>query len=309
MAFYGPEAWDERRANVRERYARQYGVEPPEQSEIDEETVEGNQARYARIRDGFEQLRTQVDALQPDTIVLIGDDQGENYREDNLPQFAIYVGDELVAGRGESSPRYRCDTALARAILREGVEAGFDLASSRRFPNDALISHAHVQVMHFLDPEARIPVVPIFINAIHVPAPTPRRCLELGRLLHTIIEAQPDDKRVLLYASGGLSHFTSGYPWLHYEGPHTLGWISVDFDRRVVETIAAGRGAELGQLSSKDLLDNGDIEMRQWITLIGATGDRKPNHIVYEPFFRGLMGMATASWDFATADRSGVATA
>jgi hypothetical protein len=308
MAFYGPEAWDERRAIVRARYTRQYGVEPPEQPEIDGETFEGNQARYARIRDGFELLRRQMEALRPDTIVLIGDDQGENYREDNLPQFAIYIGDELVAGRGGSGRRYRCDTALARAILMEGVEAGFDLASSKRFPDDALISHAHVQVMDFLDPEASIPVVPIFINAIHVPAPTPRRCLELGQLLRTIIEAQPDDKRVVLYASGGLSHFTSGYPWPHYEGPHTLGWISVDFDRRVVETIAAGRGAELARLSSKDLLDNGDIEMRQWITLVGTIGDRKPDHIVYEPFFRGLMGMATAYWDFETADRRTVAT-
>lgn len=299
MAFRNPEGWDQHRAIVRERYKRQYGVEPPEQAEIAQETLEGNLERFGRIQDGFALLRAQLEALHPDTLVLIGDDQAENFREDNLPQFAVYVGDSFVAGErgGAAGARYRCDTILARAILEECVEGDFDLASSKSFPNEALISHAHVQVLNFLDPEGKLPVVPIFINAIHVPAPTPRRCLALGKALRSIIEAQPNDKRVVLYASGGLSHFTSGYPWAHYQGGHTMGWISVDFDGRAVDLMAQGKGTELGNLTSRDLLDNGNIEMRQWITLLGAVGDRKPDHIVYEPFFRGLMGMATAYWE------------
>jgi aromatic ring-opening dioxygenase LigB subunit len=297
--FLEPEAWEGRRQFTRGNYARRYGVEPPERPEVAGEAPEANEQRFRQISDGLHHLRARLEALQPDVLVLIGDDQDENYREDNLPQFAIYTGDSVVAARRGSveGTRYRCDSALAEAILEGTVEAGFDLASSKTFADDALISHAHTDVLRFMDPEGRIPLVPIFINAIHVPAPTPRRCYDFGHALRTVIEAQSDGKRVALYASGGLSHYTAGFPWPHYDGPATLGFIAVDFDRRAVAAMSEGRGAELAKLSSREILDSGNIEMRQWIVLMGAMGEARPERLVYEPFFRGLMGMAVGSWD------------
>jgi Catalytic LigB subunit of aromatic ring-opening dioxygenase len=299
--FLQPAEWETRRQATRGNYARRYGVEPPERPEVAGEAPEANEQRFRQIRDGLAGLRDKLEALQPDVLILIGDDQDENYREDNLPQFAIYTGDSAVAARRGSAEgtRYRCDAALAASILEGAVEAGFDLASSKTFPDDALISHAHTDVLRFMDPEGRIPIVPIFINAIHVPAPTPRRCYDFGSALRTIIESQPDGKRVALYASGGLSHYTAGFPWPHYDGPATLGSIAIDFDRRAVGLMAEGRGSELANLSSRDILDSGNIEMRQWIVLMGAMGEARPERLVYEPFFRGLMGMAVGSWDLA----------
>src|SRR5207249_5479344 len=199
--------WDTRRQFTRGNYARRYGVEPPERPEALEESLEENQARYTRIRGALDQLRAEFERLRPDAWILIGDDQDENYVEENLPQFAIYTGEEFIStGRGATDgTRYRCDAALARSTLEGCVEAGIDLASSRRFPNDALISHAHRDILTSLDPDARVPLVPLFVNAIHVPAPTPRRCYELGETLRRTIEEQPDDKRIALYASGGWS--------------------------------------------------------------------------------------------------------
>jgi hypothetical protein len=312
--FVEPAEWDERRQFTRQNYARRYGFEPPERPEVATEAPDANEHRYDRIRDGLKGLRAKLEALKPDALVLIGDDQDENYREDNLPQFAIYLGDSVVSSRRGSTEgtRYRCDSALATSILEGAVEAGFDLASSKTFPGDALISHAHNDILRFMDPEARIPIVPVFVNAIHVPAPTPRRCYDFGRALQTIVEAQPDAKRVAMYASGGLSHYTAGFPWPHYEGPATLGYIATDFDRRAVDLMAEGRGAELAKLSSRDILDSGNIEMRAWIVLMGAIGEARPEALVYEPFFRGLMGMAVGSWNLersqpAAEARGGVA--
>lgn len=297
--FLEPAEWESRRQFTRTNYARRYGVEPPERPEVAGETIDANEQRFTRIRDGLRALRAKLEELKPDALVLIGDDQDENYREDNLPQFAIYTGDSVVAARRGSTDgtRYRCDSALAAAILEGVIEADFDLASSKTFSDDALISHAHTDVLRFMDPEGRIPIVPVFINAIHVPAPTPRRCYDFGAALRSAIESQPDNKRVALYASGGLSHFTAGFPWPHYDGPATLGSIAIDFDRHAVALMAEGRGAELAKLSSREILDNGNIEMRQWIVLMGALGDARPERLVYEPFYRGLMGMAVGSWE------------
>lgn len=176
------------------------------------------------------------------------------------------------------------------------MEAGIDLAYSRSFSNDALISHAHRDVMNFLDPKGQLPIVPVFMNAIHVPGPTPRRCYEFGQALRAAIRSHPEDKRVALYASGGWSHFTAGYPYARYQGPHTLGSIAVDFDRRLERLLAEGRGSETAGLSNRDLIDNGDPEFRSWIALLGAVGDRKPHYLAYEPFYRGVLGMAVGCW-------------
>ncbi|MPZ15484.1 MAG: extradiol ring-cleavage dioxygenase [Chloroflexi bacterium] len=297
--FLDPEQWDSRRQFTRGNYARRYGTEPPERPEVLDETREGNQARYMRIREGLHHLRAEFERLQPDAWVLIGDDQDENYREENLPQFAIYTGEEVIStGRGGADgTRYRCDASLARSLLTGCVEAGFDLASSRRFPNDALISHAHRDILTFLDPEARVPLVPLFVNAIHVPAPSPGRCYQLGQVLRQVMGQQADDKRIALYASGGWSHFTAGYPWPHYQGPHTVGSIATDFDRRLAEQVARGRGSAVCELSSQDLLANGGIELRSWCVLLGALDDLTPDQLVYEPFFRGVMGMAVGYWN------------
>jgi aromatic ring-opening dioxygenase LigB subunit len=139
-------------------------------------------------------------------------------------------------------------------------------------------------------------VVLLFLNAIHVPAPSPARCYAFGQALRSIVESTPDDRRVVFYASGGMSHFTAGYPWGHYEGPYSLGSISEGFDHRVVTAMREGRGAEVQQLTSGELLANGGIEFRQWITLLGALDGAQPAWLEYEPFYRAVMAMGVAYW-------------
>ena len=74
----------------------------------------------------------------------------------------------------------------------------------------------------------------------------------------------------MLCASGGMSHFTGGYPWKAYRGPYSYGGINEEFDREILDWMAHGDGEKVAQLTSDDLLKNGDIELRSWITLLGA---------------------------------------
>jgi len=295
--FLEPAQWDARREVSYGRWRRRFGTPPPVPPQLAQETLEGNQARYWRIREGLRQLKRRLAELQPDALILIGDDQNENYRADNLPQFAIYVGDRFVSVDRESNRTtyHVSDVALATTILCESVEAGFDLASSNSFRDGLLISHAHTQILSFLEPE--IPVVLVFVNAIHVPAPTPARCYQFGQCLASILRSLPDDRRYIAYASGGMSHFTGTYPWEHYSGPFSFGSISEAFDRWVVERMRAGQGAELAKLSSRDLLANGEIELRQWITLLGALDAAPPRWLEYEPFYRAIGAQAVGYWE------------
>jgi aromatic ring-opening dioxygenase catalytic subunit (LigB family) len=254
------------------------------------------------VKEGLDFLRARLGEKKVDAIVLIGDDQEENFKEENLPQISLYLGEKVFSTEpGENGRKrgalYRCHAELAQKLADGLLEREFDVAFSRFFPNDELLSHAHCQILRTMTPGADIPVVLVFVNAFNLPALRPRRCYQLGRAIKEIIDGLPSGERIALYASGGLSHFPSSYPFRHYRGPYTLGSISVDFDRRAVELMTRGEGEKLGQLSAEALLDNGGLEMKNWLVLLGAVENAVPQLLVYEAFYSAIMGMGVGYWE------------
>jgi aromatic ring-opening dioxygenase catalytic subunit (LigB family) len=307
FAVAPPEKWDELRERNRNVYAaRQNITVPPPHPRLSEESWEDVQMRYGRVHNGLLELKRVIAESKPDALIVIGDDQNENYTSQNVPQFAIYTGAEAVFYDRlfKEEKTYPCAAEISRTILDHAVEAGFDLSFSENFPEKRLISHAHAEpLMRILLPAADVAIVPIYVNAIHPPGPTPARCYAFGQALGDIIRNHLADKRMAIYASGGLSHFTAGYPWRFYRGPFGYGQISEDFDRRILQWMADGETRKLAGLSSAELLDHGEIELRSWIVLAGAVGEVRAQVLAYEPLYRGLMGMAVAQWPLNAAAR------
>ncbi len=305
-AFVDPATWDARReGRSRRNYAARYGSVPPERPEVAGETDADNARRFATIRAGFDEVRRRLAELQADTLVIIGNDQDENFTPQSLPQFAVYTGADFTivsrtAGDGAAAAAattYRAAPKLGRSIVEIALESGFDPAMIERFAGDALESHAHREPLQFYDPGARQTVLPVFVNAIHPPAPSPARCYAFGRMLRAAIERTPDAGRVLLLASGGLSHFPADFPWPQYSGPLTIGAVCADFDRRIVDEMRRGNGSALAELTSAELMANGEDELRQTIVMLGALGTAVPSFLYYEPFYRAIMGIAVGCWD------------
>lgn len=297
-----PSHWDAHRLRNRETYRQRYGSVAPEQPQIATETDDDLQRRYGRIRDGLNLLREKLGQNGVETLVFVGDDQNENFTATNLPAIAIYIGDDFLAlarDRKAEPVRYRSDAGLAEAILAGCIAAGVDMAAVRKLPDNVLLAHAFGPVLRVVDPEARLRVVPIFVNAIHVPTPPPPRCYYYGEAIRQSIDAYPGPQQVGMYASGGMSHFTAGYPWKTYKGPYTHGAISEQFDRWLMETMQSGAGQELGKLTNQQIIENGEIELSSWITMLGAIGDVRPELLAYEPFYRAETGMAVGYWNLA----------
>ena len=140
-----PEKWDELRERNRNVYAeRQQIPVPPPHPRMGEESAEDVQRRYAHVRNGLIELKRIIDESKPDVLIVIGDDQNENFTSQNVPQFAIYTGAETIFFDRlfKEEKIYRCDAESARAILDGAVENGFDLSFSENFPDKRLISHA-----------------------------------------------------------------------------------------------------------------------------------------------------------------------
>jgi len=144
-------------------------------------------------------------------------------------------------------------------------------------------------VLHFLNPDGRVPVVPIVQNCAVAPMPSLGRCYRLGAALRRAIEQWPNPARVALIGAGGLSH------WVGMPG---MGRINVDFDRWFLSRLAAGRAEEVVTLTDAEVerAGNGAHEIRSWLTVAGAVPGKPARVLAYEPITAWVTGMGVISY-------------
>ena len=234
--FQEPETWDTRRERSKANVSKKTGRPATDTAAAQAETLEDNRRRYAPIRDAHGKIRERLATANADAVLLIGDDQAENFTADNMPQLLIYTGEDYLADDWDRkhSARVANQPEIARKLVAGAVEEGFDVSWSNRFKDNKLLSHAHTEPILYLVRDSGIPVIPLFVNAVHPPAPSAARCYAFGQALARVIR-KSIDKRIVLCASGGLSHFSPSHPWAHHVGSRYVGDISVDFDRQIVE--------------------------------------------------------------------------
>lgn len=232
-----------------------------------------------RVHAAFGRVRQRLTALRPDALAVIAGDHIEAFFLNAVPALAVYAGAECAGTFGRYRYRYPIHEPLARAIVEEGIGRGFDLA----YTQDAPLDYAFFVPLHFTMPEPAVPIVPLHVNVYLPPQPTPARCHAWGAALGEIVRSRPE--RVVLMASGGMSHF-----------PGTDRYASPDFewDRGVLDTLRAGRGRELAALTGAELDRTGNVELRTWIALLGAVGDVKADVYCYEPSWHH--GNAVVEW-------------
>ena len=238
-----------------------------------------DRALVLRVHAAFGRVRARLAELAPDAIAIVAGDHVEAFFLDAVPALAVYVGTECAGTFGPYRYRFPIQEPLARAILEQGIERGFDLF----YTQDARLDYAFFVPLHFTLPEAAPPIVPLHVNVYLPPQPTPRRCYEWGRTLGAILRARPE--RIALMASGGMSHFPGTD---RYASPE------LDWDRRVLDRLREGRGGELAAITGEELDKAGNVELRTWITLLGAVGDAKADVYCYEPSWHH--GNAVAEW-------------
>ena len=300
--FQEPETWDQRRERSRANVAKKAGRPATDTPQAKTETLEDNRARYAAIRDAHARIRANLKRARADAVILIGDDQAENFTADNMPQLLVYTGEDYTADDWDRKLAAVVENhpEIAKKLVAGCVEEGFDVAWSESFRQNTLLSHAHAEPILYLIRGSGVPVVPVFVNAVHPPAPSAARCYAFGQALGRVIARDLPDKRIVLCASGGLSHFSPSHPWAHHVGGRYVGDIAVEFDRKIVEWMREGRGEQLAKLGSRELIENGEGELRQWIVMLGALGGARPEFLVYEPLYRSIMGMGVGYWNLET---------
>ena len=161
-----------------------------------------------------------VAALAPDALVVIGPDHFHANFYDAMPPFVLGVEEaEAFGDFGSRSGPLPVASALAWSVHEGLSRDGFDVALSYALTVD----HGIVQGYEMVRGHASLPLVPLIVNTAAPPLPSMPRCVALGRSLGAAIRAA-DAGRVLIVASGGLSH------WLPSNDPRDA---SVPAERRL----------------------------------------------------------------------------
>src|SRR6266567_1840727 len=208
-------------------------------------------------------------ALAPDTLVVIGPDHFHANFYDVMPPFVLGVEEaEAFGDFGSRSGPLPVAAELAWAI-RDGVAGdGFDIALSYALTVD----HGIVQSYEMVRGGADLPLVPLVVNTAAPPLPSMSRCVALGKSLGAAIRGA-DAGRVLIVASGGLSH------WLPSNDPR---------DALVPAEVEPVTG--LGDEGLQERAGSGGHEIRTWLVGFAAAG-RPLVWTSYEPVPEWVTGM------------------
>ena len=292
MILNPPEEWGRMRERI---YARIPNYQPPPEllaDRGDDNGLSADRRNQARIVNAFRTLHDRLHAWAPDVVMVIGDDQAENFLSDNLPVFALYTGTDVEAhpfhrplahvnlwgGAPEAKYTFHCPSAFAIALRDHLILSGMDISSSTALKGWRWgLPHAHINPLMFLDPEGKFPLLPLFVNCYgeeagpgYPPRPTARRCYELGRAIRRFLDGRPERFAVVASSS-----------WSHSQLTHRFQCSAFDaeFDRRNLERLRQGRGSELATLTPEEIYLSGDHEFLNWIIAQGIIGD-KPAEIV-----------------------------
>ena len=145
-----------------------------------------------------------------------------------------------------------------------------------------------MSVLPLLDPPPwRLRVVPLAVNVILEPLPTPARCWRLGQAIGRAVNSAPGDARVVVISAGGLSH------QLH--GPD-FGITHPQWDQRFLDLIEHDP-QPLVQATHEDYIARGgaeSVEMMVWLAMRAALevaapqGIRRVTRFYEAPMLTGL---------------------
>ena len=284
----------------------------------------GPDAPGARFVAAVEIARAAVAAAHPDVLVVFGPDHFHATFYDSVPRFLVGTGRITgfgdygsVAGDLPAAPE------LATHLLAHVGGSGFDPALSLHLTVD----HGVAQTYQLLVPDSDVPLVPVVVNCSAPPLPSLRRCHDFGRAVGAALASAPFAERVVVVASGGLSHWipssdatdphldparraflVDGRPHVRAvaeareEGVRALGGtrsarVNADWDEWFLRRLRAGSVDAVLGMSDSDLeraAGNGGHEVRCWLAAFGVAPGPL-GFTAYEPVPQWLTGMGAAT--------------
>lgn len=255
---------------------------------------------WAPIFEAFGPVRQWIEDQRPDVLFFIYNDHVTSFFFDHYSAFALGIDQSYpVADEGggpRDLPPVPGHAALARHVGQSLVADEFDMS----FFQDKALDHGCFSPLSMLcrhEPAWPVQVVPLQVGVLQFPVPSAKRCYRLGHALRRAIESYPEDLRVAIVATGGLSHQVHG----ERAGFNNPAWDATFLDMIENDPV---RLTEMTQAEFAGLGGMEGAEVIMWLIMRGALSAniRKLHQTYYLP---SMTGIATAIYENRSAAPAG----
>lgn len=246
-----------------------------------------NDPVWAPIFEGFEPVRQWLAEKKPDVLFMIFNDHVTSFFFDHYSAFTLGIDTRYgVADEGGGSrdlPPVKGHAALAHHIGASLMADEFDMS----FYQDKPLDHGCLSPLSVLcdrtDGEWAASVVPLAVGVLQFPIPSAKRCYKLGQALRRAIESYPEDLKVAIVATGGLSHQVHGA---------RAGFNNTEWDHQFLDLFENDPEA-LTRLTIADYAELGGVEGAEvimWLIMRGALSANvtKVHQSYYLPSMTGI---------------------
>ena len=247
-----------------------------------------SEAAWAPIFEGFEPIKVWLEEQQPDVLFYIFNDHVTSFFFDHYGAFSLGVDERYeVADEGgnpRALPGIGGHAALSRHIGESLMADEFDMSFFRDKPLD----HGFFSPMSALlpcEPDWPVQIVPLQVGVLQFPIPSALRCYKLGLALRRAIESYPEDLKVAIVATGGVSHQVHG---------ERCGFNNPEWDAQFVDLLV-NDPVRLTEMTLAEFATLGGLEGAEvitWLIMRGALSAVVKN-LHQDYYLPSMTGIAT----------------
>jgi protocatechuate 4,5-dioxygenase beta chain len=225
---------------------------------------------WKRVFSGFEKSKEWMAKAKPDVVIAVYNDHASAFSVELIPTFALGCAAEFPPADEGWGPRpvpvVKGNPALASHIAQSVILDEFDLTIVNKMEVDHGLT-VPLNLMFGSPKEWPCPVIPLAVNVVVYPPPTGHRCYMLGRAIRKAVESYPEDLRVVIMGTGGMSHQISG---------PRAGLINSKFDKAYLDGLTRDpkKLARIPHLEYMREAGAEGIEMVMWLIMRGALDDK-----------------------------------
>ena len=296
-----------------------YPTNWPERMQVEygeDEGLSSAAGHRERLVKCFRAIRAEIEDFNPDFVLIWGDDQYENFKEDIIPPFCVLAYDQMEAlpfssglAKGRKNVwdeaedkvfKYLGHPTAAKYLVSKLIDQSVDMAYAYKPLHEPGLSHAFINTLLYLDYDRKgfdYPVIPMAVNCYGSKVISNR-----GGILPHQVDGQelppdppgPSPKRCMevgratarvLKDSPWRVALVASSSWSHAfltQKNHWL-WPDIESDRARFEELKNADYAAWAKVSTGAIEAAGQQELLNWACLLGAMSelDRKAEVLDY----------------------------
>lgn len=224
---------------------------------------------WQRVFGGYEKSKEWIAKVKPDVCIVVFNDHATAFSVEIVPTFALGAAAEFQPADEGWGPRpvpvVKGHPELASHIAQSVIQDDFDLTIVNKMDVDHGLT-VPLSLMFGQPKEWPCKIIPLAVNVVLFPPPSGKRCFNLGKAIRKAVESYPEDLRVVIFGTGGMSHQISG---------PRAGLINSEFDKAFLESLVEDPSKATNIRHVEYMREAGaeGIEMVMWLVARGALSD------------------------------------